>query len=81
MDIVTGKCDWSYGFRYEENHVDDLPVLYWFELRRLPGSDYKVEWQTGRADGQQNGHIRLHQRRSEGEEITLKGRPPLRLPF
>ena len=31
--------------------------------------------QTGRADGQQNGHIRLHQRHSESEEITLKGRP------
>jgi len=43
MDIVTGKCDWSHGFRYEENHVDDPPVLYWFELRRLPASDYKVE--------------------------------------
>lgn len=44
MDIVTGKRYWSHGFRYEENDVDDPPVVYWFELRRLPGPDHKVEW-------------------------------------
>ncbi len=44
LDIVTGKRYWSHGFRYEENDVDDPPVVYWFELRRLPGPDHKVEW-------------------------------------
>ena len=44
MDIVIGKRYWSHAFRYEENDVDGPPVLYWFELRRLPGSDHKVEW-------------------------------------
>jgi len=44
LDIVTGKRYWSHGFRYEENDVDDPPVVYWFELKRLPGTDHKVEW-------------------------------------
>jgi len=44
MDIITGKRYWSHGFRYEENDIDDPPVLYWFELQRLPGPGHKVEW-------------------------------------
>lgn len=42
LDIITGKRHWSHGFRYEENDIDDPPVLYWFELRRLPG--HEVQW-------------------------------------
>jgi Domain of Unknown Function (DUF1080)/FG-GAP-like repeat len=44
LDIVTGKRYWSHGFRYEENDVDDPPVVYWFELKRLSGPGHKVEW-------------------------------------
>ncbi len=44
MDIITGKRYWSHGFRYEENDIDDPPVLYWFELERLPGPGHKVQW-------------------------------------
>jgi len=42
LDIVTGKRYWSHGFRYEENDVNDPPVVYWFELHRL--ADHRVEW-------------------------------------
>ena len=42
LDIVTGKRYWSHGFRYEENDVDDPPVVYWFELRRL--ANHQVQW-------------------------------------
>ena len=42
LDIVTGKRYWSHGFRYEENDVDDPPVVYWFELKR--GADHSVQW-------------------------------------
>jgi hypothetical protein len=42
LDVVTGKRYWSHGFRYEENDVQDPPVVYWFELRRL--ADHQVQW-------------------------------------
>jgi hypothetical protein len=42
LDIVTGKRYWSHGFRYEENDVDDPPVVYWFELKRA--ADHSVQW-------------------------------------
>jgi hypothetical protein len=41
QDIVTGKRWWSHGFRYEENDVNDPPVLYWFELHR---EGHNVTW-------------------------------------
>ena len=41
QDIVTGKRWWSHGFRYEENDVNDPPVLYWFELQR---KGHDVQW-------------------------------------
>jgi hypothetical protein len=44
LDIVTGKRYWSHGFRYEENDIDDPPVLYWFELQRPSGPGHKVQW-------------------------------------
>jgi Domain of Unknown Function (DUF1080)/FG-GAP-like repeat len=41
-DIVTGKRWFSHGFVYEENEVDDPPVVYWFELQRKAGG--QVQW-------------------------------------
>lgn len=41
LNIVTGKRWWSHGYIYDENEVDDPPVLYRFKLSRSGG---KVEW-------------------------------------
>jgi len=40
-DIVTGKRWWSHGIEYDENDLDDPPVMYWFKLVRKGG---KVEF-------------------------------------
>ena len=42
IDIITGKRWWSHGYRYEENDVDNPPVLYRFKLVRKSGGG--VEW-------------------------------------
>jgi hypothetical protein len=39
--IVTGKRWWSHGYIYDENQVDNPPVLYRFKLQRQAGS---VAW-------------------------------------
>lgn len=41
-DIVTGKRWWSHGIEFEENDLDDPPVMYWFKLVRK--ADGKVEF-------------------------------------
>jgi hypothetical protein len=41
-DIVTGKRWWSHGIEFEENDLDDPPVMYWFKLVRKP--DHSVEF-------------------------------------
>ena len=38
----TGKRWWSHGYIYDENDVDNPPVLYRFQLVRKPGG--AVEW-------------------------------------
>jgi hypothetical protein len=40
--IITGKRWWSHGYIYDENDVDNPPVLYRFQLVRKPGG--AVEW-------------------------------------
>ena len=40
--IVTGKRWWSHGYIYDENNIDNPPVLYRFKLVRKPGGI--VEW-------------------------------------
>lgn len=40
--IVTGKRWWSHGYIYDENQVDNPPVLYRFKLVRKSGG--AVEW-------------------------------------
>lgn len=40
--IITGKRWWSHGYIYDENDVDNPPVLYKFKLVRKPGGG--VEW-------------------------------------
>lgn len=40
--IVTGKRWWSHGYVFDENDVDNPPVLYRFQLVRKPGG--AVEW-------------------------------------
>lgn len=40
--IVTGKRWWSHGYIYDENQVDNPPVLYRFKLARKPHAG--VEW-------------------------------------
>jgi len=41
-DVVTGKRWWSHGIEFEENDLDDPPVMYWFRLVRKP--DHSVEF-------------------------------------
>ena len=40
--IITGKRWWSHGYIYDENDVDNPPVLYRFQLVRKPGG--AVAW-------------------------------------
>jgi hypothetical protein len=40
--IVTGKRWWSHGYIYDENQVDNPPVLYRFKLQRQSGG--AVSW-------------------------------------
>jgi hypothetical protein len=40
--IITGKRWWSHGYVYDENDVENPPVLYRFRLVRKPGGT--VEW-------------------------------------
>jgi hypothetical protein len=40
--IITGKRWWSHGYVYDENDVENPPVLYSFKLVRKPGGT--VEW-------------------------------------
>jgi Domain of Unknown Function (DUF1080)/FG-GAP-like repeat len=40
--IITGKRWWSHGYIYDENDVDNPPVLYRFQLVRKSGG--AVEW-------------------------------------
>jgi hypothetical protein len=40
--IITGKRWWSHGYVYDENDVENPPVLYSFKLARKPGG--AVEW-------------------------------------
>jgi hypothetical protein len=40
-EIIAGKRWWSHGYIYEENDVDDPPVLYQFKLVRKSGG---VAW-------------------------------------
>jgi hypothetical protein len=42
ISIVTGKRLWSHGYVYDENEIDDPPVLYRFKLARKDGG--RVEW-------------------------------------
>jgi hypothetical protein len=43
--IVTGKRWWSHGYIYDENQVDNPPVLYRFKLQRQSGGS--VCWAPG----------------------------------
>ena len=43
--IVTGKRWWSHGYVYDENDIENPPVLYRFKLHRKPGGE--VEWIPG----------------------------------
>jgi hypothetical protein len=40
--IVTGKRWWSHGYIYDENQVDNPPVLYRFKLQRQSGGS--ISW-------------------------------------
>jgi hypothetical protein len=40
--IITGKRWWSHGYIYDENQIDNPPVLYRFKLKRKPAG--AVEW-------------------------------------
>ncbi len=40
--IITGKRWWSHGYIYDENEIDNPPVLYRFKLVRKAGG--AVEW-------------------------------------
>jgi hypothetical protein len=48
ISIVTGKRLWSHGYVYDENEIDDPPVLYRFKLARKGGG--RVEWIPGLID-------------------------------